>query len=78
MAKEIITFASDLEIIISATKLFTQASERTLSYSQVIVAFDTFHKIYEPMLKNYHEVTAIKDILETFDKKLKDNYPDEW
>jgi len=76
MAKEIITYASDLEIIISATKLFTQVSERILSYSQILEASDRFHKWYEPILKNYQEVTAIKDILETFDTKLEENYPD--
>jgi|TARA_Y100000310_G_scaffold327046_1_gene392801 hypothetical protein len=72
--KEIITYSSDIDIIISAARSFTQVSEKTLSRSQVMNAFDAFHHVQRPMLRNYQEVSEVRNILENFDKKLKENY----
>jgi len=72
--KQIITYESDLETMMSAASLFAQVSNGTLPSDQALNAYDDFHKVQEPMLRNYKEVVAVREILDNFDKKLRENY----
>ena len=75
ITEAIITCAYDLELIIEATKLYAKICNKSLPVKDAGNAFDSFHKVYAPMLKNYQEVGHIKDILDNFDKELEKNYP---
>ena len=72
--KPITTYASDLEIIIQAAKLFSEVSSKIMPSEQAMNAFSAYHKIYAPMLRNYQEVKGVKEILENFENKLRENY----
>ena len=54
--KPITTYASDLEIIIQAAKLFSEVSSKIMPSEQAMNAFSAYHKIYAPMLRNYQEI----------------------
>jgi hypothetical protein len=69
------TFASDIETIIEATRTFTQICDRSLLVEDAMSAYDSFHKVYAPMLRNYKEVQAVQEILNNFEKRLSENYP---
>ena len=68
--KKIITYASDLETIIAATLAYSKISKVGMPKSEAIRIYDTFHRVEEPILRNYQEVPSIKKILDEKEKGI--------
>ena len=69
------THILDLDTIIRVSMDFARIKNGSLPPEQAMTALDTFHKVYEPMLRSYKDVPVVKEILDNYERVFKKNYP---